>query len=95
MTKDVSKQNSITKKMKTTKGIYTYVTAEVKMNSANCSFTLDSVSEIDPELITTRQDPVTGLTTASLNGAPVKLPFLFNYDNTDPSTRVNETPLNL
>ena len=94
MTKDVSKQNSA-KKITTDKGLYTYVTANMTVNPSNCSFTLGSVSEADPERITARQDPVTGLMTASLNGAPINLPYLFNYDNTQPSSLVNETPLNL
>jgi hypothetical protein len=95
MTKDVSKQNTTTKRISTKKGVYTYVTANMTVNPSNCSFTVSSVREADPELITTTQDSITGLMTASLNGAPINLPFLFNYDNTEPSSLVNETPLNL
>ena len=95
MTKDVSKQNSVTKKISTKKGLYTYVTANMTADTTNCSFTLGTMLEVDPELIQTSQDSITGLITASLNNAPITLPYLFNYDNTNPSSRVNETPLNI
>ena len=95
MTKDVTTTNSRTYKTTTQRGIQTYVTAKFTMNASNCSFTLNTASEVDPELVTTTQDNVTGLITAKINGKPVALPYLFNYDNTTPSTRVNETPLNL
>jgi hypothetical protein len=95
MTKDVTKQNTRTKRTTTNRGLYTYVTANFTVNSSNCSFTLGSAIEADPDLITTQLDNITGMTTASLNGQPLKLPYLFNYDNTEPSSRVNETPLNL
>jgi hypothetical protein len=95
MTKDVTKQNTRTKRTTTDRGLYTYVTANFTVNSSNCSFTLGSAIEADPDLITTQLDNITGMTTASLNGQPLKLPYLFNYDNTEPSSRVNETPLNL
>lgn len=95
MTKDVSKQSTVTKKTTTRKGLYTYVTANFTVNSSDCSFTLGSTTEIDPAITTTKLDPVTGITTASLNGKSVDIPYLFNYDNTEPSSRVNETPLNL
>jgi hypothetical protein len=95
MTKDVSKQNSVTKKISTKTGLYTYVTANMTVNPSNCSFTVDSAVEVDPDLIETTQDPITGLTTATLNRVAITLPYLFNYDNSTPSTRVNETPLNI
>lgn len=95
MTKDVTSTNSRTSKTTTQRGIQTYVTASFTMNASNCSFTLNSATEVDPELVTTTQDNITGLITAKINGRSVALPYLFNYDNTTPSPLVNETPLNL
>jgi hypothetical protein len=93
MTKDVTRTNAKTLKTTTAKGIQTYVTAKFTANPSNCTFTLGSVSEVDPDAITTKMDPITGLQTAYVNGLIVEPPYLFNYDNTTPSTRVNETPL--
>jgi hypothetical protein len=95
MRKDVTRKNRTTLKTTTARGIETYVTANFSMNMSKCSFTLDSVGELDPEFVTTSMDSITGVETAYINGIVVNLPYLFNYDNTTPSTQVNETPLNL
>jgi hypothetical protein len=86
MTKDMTNKNPITRAISTEANVETYVTATFTANSATCSFTLDTVKEIDPELITTS---TTG--NILLNGQPVSLPYLFNYDPTTPSPRVNKT----
>ena len=93
MTKDVTRTNPTTRKTTTAKGIQTYITAKFNTNPSNCTFTLGSTSELDPETVTTTMDPITGLQTAYVGGVVVDPPYLFNYDNTTPSTRVNETPL--
>jgi hypothetical protein len=93
MTKDVTKTSPTTLKTRTDKGLQTYITANVTANPSNCTFTLGTVSEFDPEFVTARMDPITGIQTAYLNGVSVNPPYLFNYDTTTPSTRVNETPL--
>ena len=91
MTKDVTSKNTITNAFVTETNLDTYVTAKFTPNYENCSFALDAVAEFDPELITARTDRVTGETVAFMNGVPVELPFLYSYDNTTPSGKVNET----
>jgi hypothetical protein len=93
MRKDVTRTNLTTKKTTTAKGIQTYITANFTTDPTNCRFTLSTVNELDPELVTTKMDPITGIQTAYVKGLVVDPPYLFNYDNTTPSTQVNETPL--
>jgi len=65
-------------------GINTYVTAKFSGN------TLQTVADFDPDTLTSTTDSSTGDITYRQNGVVVNLPFLFNYDNTTPSPRVNE-----
>ena len=95
MTKDVTFTDPKTQKQKTSTAIQTYITAKFTMDTTKCSFTLNTTAEADPQEVTTTQDSITGLITAKINGAKITLPYLFNYDNTNPSSRVNETPVNL
>ena len=92
MKKDITTTNARTNAKTTTKNVETYASASFTMNTANCSFALNTVQEFDPDIITTSIDMVTGLTTAIMNGVNINLPFLFSYDNTTPSPLVNETP---
>jgi hypothetical protein len=92
MKKDTTTTNARTNTKTTQKGLEIYASASFTMNTATCSFTLNTVQEFDPDIITTSIDMVTGLTTAIMNGVNINLPFLFNYDNTTPSSLVNETP---
>ena len=91
MKKDITTKNTITNSFSTDTGIDTYVTASFTPDYLNCSFVLDAVTEFDPDLVTTRTDRVTGATNTFINGVYVDLPYLYNYDNTTPSGRVNET----
>jgi hypothetical protein len=93
MRKDVTRTNRVTQKTATAKGIPTYITAKFTLEPGNCTFTLGSVDEFDPELVSIKMDPITGLQTAYVKGLVVEPPYLFNFDNTVPSARVNETPL--
>jgi hypothetical protein len=95
MEKDVTTKNARTYKTTTETGISTYVKASFTANTGKCSFTLKSVDEFDPDAITTTTDNITGVATAYLNGIKVEVPYLYNYDNTTPSSLVNETALNL
>jgi hypothetical protein len=74
----------LTKDKGTETGLSTYVSAQFSGN------TLQTVAEFDPDTITSTTDSTTGNVTFRQNGVPVNLPFLFNYDNTTPSPRVNE-----
>jgi hypothetical protein len=65
-------------------GLSTYVSAKFSDN------TLQTVAEFDPDTLTSTTDSSTGNVTYRQNGVVVNLPFLFNYDNTTPSPRVNE-----
>jgi hypothetical protein len=74
----------MTKDIGTETGLSTYVTAKFSGN------TLQTVAEFDPDTLTSTTDSNTGDVTYRQNGVVVDLPFLFNYDNTTPSPRVNE-----
>ena len=65
-------------------GLSTYVSAKFSGN------TLQTVADFDPDTITSTTDSTTGNVTYRQNGVVVNLPFLFNYDKTTPSPRVNE-----
>ena len=95
MQKDVSTRNTATNRITTDTGLDTYVRANFNVNSATCAFTLNSVDEFDPDAITTSTDPVSGTLNSYIKGALVNPPYIMNYDNTTPSTRVNETVQNL
>ena len=90
MSKDVTKKDTVTDSFSVSPGVYTYVKATFTANKT-CAFTLSSVTEYDPDSITTQPNPTTSLLDTFLNGAKVQLPYLFSYDNTTPSDRVNET----
>ena len=91
MTKDVTTKNPSLNTFSTESGLQTYASASFNLNQATCAFTLNTVTEFDPDTVTTTTDRVTGLNTPYINGKQVDLPFIFNYDNTNPSSRVNET----
>jgi hypothetical protein len=91
MIKDITTKTPGTTTFSTDAGLDTYVTATFNINPTTCAATLNTVTEFDPDLITTKTDNATGDTTSFINGVKVNLPLLFNYDNTAPSTRVNET----
>lgn len=74
----------MTKDIGTETGLSTYVTAKFSGN------TLQTVADFDPDTLTSTTDSKTGDITYRQNGVVVDLPFLFNYDNTTPSPRVNE-----
>ena len=95
MEKDVTTKNARTYKTTTETGLSTYVRATFTPNAGKCSFTLKTVEEFDPDAITTTTDNITGIATAYINSIQVEVPFLYNYDNTTPSSLVNETALNL
>jgi len=89
MTKDVTQGTT------TSTAVQTYITATFNMNPSNCSFTLNTTTEVDPQLVETTQDSITGIIKAFINTVEITLPYLFNYDSTNPSSRVNESPMNL
>lgn len=91
MAKDITTKNTITNSFTTDTGIDTYVTATFVPDYGKCSFVLNTVTEFDPDLITTTTDTITGATNTFMNGMPVELPNLYNYDKTIPSGRVDET----
>lgn len=66
-------------------GLTTYVSGAFNANN------LQIVTEFDPDTLTSTTDSTTGDITYRKNGVVVNLPFLFNYDNTSPSPRVNES----
>jgi hypothetical protein len=93
MTKDITTKNTITNAFKTDTGIDTYVSARFKGDYSKCAFTLDTIKEYDPDLVTTTTDRTTGGTNTFINGLPIVLPILYSYDNTTPSGKVNENVL--
>lgn len=88
--KDVTTKNLTTGRFSTETGLETYVTALFDMATTTCTPTLKTVTEYDPELITSSPESNGGLATF-IKGVKVVLPFLFNYDDTTPSNRVNQT----
>jgi hypothetical protein len=91
MNKDITTKNTTTGTFSTESAIETYVTATFNVNPTTCAATLNTVTEFDPDLITTTTDNATGNTTSFIRGVKVDMPLLFNYDNTTPSSLVNET----
>jgi len=89
--KDISTKNVKTNTMSTETGVDTYVSANFTIDPSSCAATLKTVTEYEPDLITTTKDSVTGFLKSFINGAEVFLPWLYNYDNTEPSSRVDET----
>ena len=63
----------------------TYISAKVAGNN-----TVETLKEYDPDTIDSATDSA-GNIRYTMNSIPVTIPFLFEYDNTDPSPRVNET----
>ncbi len=90
MSKDLTVKDTSTNTFSTDTGIDTYVKATFTVGNT-CAFTLNSVTEYDPEKITTETNPTTNMLDTFMNGVKVQLPYLFAYDNTAPSNRVNET----
>lgn len=75
----------ITKDSGTDTGLTAYLSAKVSGNM------VDTVADFDPDTLTSTTDSTTGDITYRQRGVVVNLPFLFNYDNTTPSPRVNES----
>ena len=90
MSKDITTKDTTQNKFSTDTGIDTYVRASFTAD-ATCKFTVNTVKEYDPDVITSQINPTTNLLDTFLNGVRVQLPYLFTYDNTSPSKRVNET----
>jgi hypothetical protein len=63
----------------------TYISAKVAANNI-----AETLKEYDPDTINSVTDS-TGNTRYTMNSIPVSVPFLFEYDKTVPSPRVNET----
>ena len=95
MKKDVTRKSLGYGTFSTTTDLETYVEALFTMNPTTCDFTLKSVIEYDPDEITTKVNKLTNSIDTYLGGLKVEPPLLYNYDNTNPSTRVNETAQNL
>ena len=95
MKKDVTRKSLGYGTFSTTTDLETYVEALFTMNPTTCDFTLKSVVEYDPDEITTKVNKVTNAIDTYIGGLKVDPPSLYNYDNTNPSTRVNETAQNL
>jgi len=91
MNKDVTTKNTTTATFSTESAIETFVTATFNINPTTCAATLNTVTEFDPDLVTTTTDNTTGNTTSFIKGVRVNIPLLFNYDNTKQSSLVNET----
>lgn len=91
MQKDISTKNTLTNAITTVNDLDTYVRANFNLNSTTCAFTLNTVEEFDPDAMTTTTDPVSGEDKNYINGVLVDPPYLLNYDNTTPSSLVNET----
>ena len=90
MQKDISTKNTVLNTFPVSDaGVDTYVSATFTKAAAACTFTLSTVMEYLPDNITTVPDSK-GTDIFYLNGTQVILPFLYNYDNTTPSRRVNE-----
>lgn len=75
---------------KTVTGSTSYLSASVTFSST-CAPTLNTVSEIYPEILDIQTDTTTGLQVAYMNGKPITMPVLFSYDTTKASSRVNTT----
>jgi hypothetical protein len=75
----------MTKDSGTETGLTTYISAKISAN------TVETVADFDPDTLTSTTDSKTGDITYRQKGVVVNLPFLFNYDNTTPSPRVNES----
>ena len=75
MSKDITVNNN-----KSTSDVYISVDATASTIALN---------EYDPDAINSTTDSA-GNINFTMNGVPVTLPFLFNYDNTNHSTRVND-----
>ena len=95
MKKDVTKKSPTRGTFSTNTDLETYIEASFQMNPTTCAFTLQTVQEYDPDLITTKLNTSTNVLESFMNGILVNLPWLYMYDNTNPSNRVNETVQNL
>ena len=95
MKKDVTVKSPTRGTFSTNTDLETYIEASFTMNNKTCAFTLETVKEYDPDLVTTKLNTTTNVLDSYINGIPVNLPSLYSYDNTSPSARVNETVQNL
>ena len=87
ITKDYTTYGTTTK---TVTGVTSYVSASVNFGTA-CAQTLNTVSEIYPDILDIQTDTTTGLQVAYMNGRPITMPILFSYDTKVVSNRVNTT----
>jgi hypothetical protein len=89
MTKNITTQDPITKRFSTETDLDTFVKASFTLDSSTCTFSLQEVKEYDPESITS--DTRSGEQIYYVNGVATELPYLYNYDNTIPGSRVDQT----
>jgi len=87
ITKDYTTYGATTK---TVTGVTSYLSASVNFGSA-CAPTLNTVSEIYPDILDIQTNTTTGLQVAYMNGLPITMPILFSYDTKVVSNRVNTT----
>jgi hypothetical protein len=87
--KDVSQRDLSTRQFEESSDIETFVRATFNMNAANCSFTLNTLYEVVEDELEYRPDPRTGEDIPYMKGEAIKLPALFEYDDSNPSSRVN------
>jgi hypothetical protein len=95
MKKDVTAKSPTRGTFSTNTDLETYIEASFTVNHKTCAFTLETVKEYDPDLVTSKLNRSTNVLESFINGILVNLPSLYMYDNTNPSTRVNETVQNL
>ena len=89
MLKDVATKNTITQQFTTETDMSTYVSAVFNVNPTGCTFTLKEATEYFPDDITYVTDPVTKIQSPYINKVKVKIPTLYDYDETQPSRKVN------
>ncbi len=91
MRKNVTTQDPITKKSSTNTDMETYVKATFEQAQTGCSFTVKTVTETDPDNITS-EPGADGDYIYYVNDIQVdSLPYLYNYDKTVTGSRVDET----
>lgn len=90
--KDVSQRDLSTRQFEESSDIETFVRVTFNMNAAACSFTINNLYEVVEDELDYRPDPRTGEDVPFVKGEAIKLPALFEYDDTNPSARVNSEP---
>jgi hypothetical protein len=89
MLKDVATKNIVSQQFATETDMTTYVSAVFNVNTTGCTFTLKEATEYFPDDITYQADPVTKIQSAYINKVKVQIPTLYDYDETQPSRKVN------